>query len=406
MARISLACLARFGVAGAAPAHALTAAIRPASGAAAGTLASQGENTEPTVSIGEASALEGSGELFFPVLLNGASAEPVTVDYGTVDGTAEVRADYEESFGALTFEPGQRRQTIRVVLVDDAVDELDETFAVELHGATEATIRDDSGTGTILDDNSPDLSVRDRRASEDVGRMAFTLRLSDPAVRPVTGLVVTAPGTATRGADYRAVAKRFRMEPGVLRQTVTVAVLDDALDEDDETLTLTVSKLEGATEGDLEAVGTIRDNDPEPERFVLGKSVREDAGELAFSVRLSLPSGREVTVQYATRDGTAVAGEDYRHVSGRLVFGSSQITRLVRVPLLRDALHEHNETVVLLLTGATNAWLSQRAALGTIGNDDAEPVLSVPDAQARESAGQMEFRATLNAAAGRELRWD
>ena len=406
MARISSACLALLGVSGSAPAHTLTVAIRPVAGSAAGTLASQGESTEPMVSIGDASALEGSGELFFPVLLSGTSTQPVTVDYGTADGTAEVWVDYEESFGTLTFEPGQRRQTIRVVLVDDGVDELDETFAVELYRATEATIRDDAGTGTILNDDSPALSVRDRRASEDMGRMGFTLRLSGPAVRPVTGLVVTAPGTATRGADYRAVAKRFRIEPGVLRQAVTVAVLDDALDEDDETFTLRVSELEGATEGDVEAIGTIRDNDPEPELFVASASVRENTGELAFPVRLSVPSGREVTVEYVTLDGTAVAGEDYRHVSGRLVFGPSQVTRLVRVPLLRDALHEHDETFVLLLTGATNARLSQRAALGTIGNDDAEPVLSVPDARARESAGEMEFRASLDAAAGRDLSWD
>ena len=406
MPRSLLACLALFGVADAAPARTPTAAIRPGSGSAVGTLAGQGESTHPTVSIGNASALEGSGELVFPVLLNRASPQPVTVDYGTVDGTAEVGADYEETFGTLTFEPGERRQAIRVVVVDDAVDELDETFAVELYTATEATIRDDSGTGTILNDDSPELSVRDRRASEDVGRMAFTLRLSGPAARPVTGRVETAPGTAARGADYRRLAKGFRIEPGELQQTVTVAVLDDALDEDDEMFVLRVSQLEGATEGDVEAIGTIRDNDPEPEVFVLSKSVKEDAGELAFPVRLSVPSGREVTVEYATLDGTAMDGEDFRHVSGRLVFGPSQVTKLVRVPLLRDTLYEHDETFVLLLTGATNARLSQSAALGTIGNDDAEPALSVPDARARESAGEMEFRATLDAAAGRDLSWD
>lgn len=405
LVRIATVCVVVSGVSGSARAYAPATGIRPVAGSPARILASQEETTGPTVSIADASALEGSEELLFPVRLSGATTEPVTVDYGTVDGTAEVWADYEETYGTLTFAPGERQHTIRVVLVDDGVDELDETFVVELYGATGATVSDHSGTGTILNDDTPELNVRDVRARESVGRMAFTLRLSGPAARPVTGLVGTAPGTAARGADYLRVKRRFRMEPGVLEKRVTVAVLDDALDEDEETFSLSVSELEGATEGDLEAVGTIRDNDPEPKVFVLSASVREDSGELAFPVRLGVPSGREVTVEYLTVDGAAVEGEDFQEVSGMLVFGPSEVTKLVRVPLLADALHEHDETFFLKLTGATNATLSQRAAFGTIENDDAEPLLSVPDARARESAGEMEFRATLDAVSGVDLSW-
>src|SRR2546422_114916 len=88
------------------------------------------------------------------VSLSGASAQTVTVNYATANGTATAGADYVSINGTLTFLPGQTSQTITVAVLCDALDELDETILVNLTAATNATISDGQGVVTILDDDA------------------------------------------------------------------------------------------------------------------------------------------------------------------------------------------------------------------------------------------------------------
>ena len=83
--------------------------------------------------------------------------------------------------------------------------------------------------------------------------------------------------------------------------------------------------------------------------------------------------GAEVTVDYATQDGTATAGEDYESVSGTLSFAAGETEHTVQVPTLDDALDEGSETLTLRLSGAVNATLNDSEGLGTITNDDDLP---------------------------------
>ena len=364
---------------------------------------------EPEVSVGDASAPEGSGELAFRVRLSAAAAEPVLVDYGTVSGSAEGGSDYEEAFGTLTFAPGQREARIRVRLIDDAEDELDETLGVELYSANGATLGDAEAVGTILDDDGPELTISDasapERDGETSGLLTFTIRLSAPSVQEVRGSLSTADRTAVAGADYRALDRGFSISAGAVTRMVYVVVLDDMLDEDDETFVLTVGDLRGATPTDVEAVGTIVDDDAPPGLMMADAAVREDAGEIGIPVRLSVPSGREVTVDYVTKDVTAAAGEDYEAAAGTLTFAPGETGTTITVTVLDDELDENDETFSVELSGEENATVDVGSAVGTIEDDDAEPALSLSDARARENAGVIGFAAVLETAAGRDLSW-
>ena len=364
---------------------------------------------EPEVSVGDASAPEGSGELTFRVRLSAAATEPVLVDYGTVGGSAEGGSDYEEAFGTLTFAPGQREARISVRLIDDGEDELDETLGVELYGATGATLGDAEAVGTILDDDGPELTIADasapERDGETSGLLTFTIRLSAPSVQEIRGSLSTADGTAVAGADYRALDRGFSISAGAVTRMVYVVVLDDMLDEDDETFVLTVSDLRGATPTDVEAVGTIVDDDAPPGLMMADAAVREDAGEIGIPVRLSVPSGREVTVDYVTKDITATAGEDYEAAAGTLTFAPGETGTMITVTVLDDELDENDETFSVWLSEEVNATVESEAAVGTIEDDDAEPALSLADARAREGAGVIVFAALLETAAGRDLSW-
>ena len=88
------------------------------------------------------------------VTLSKASADVVTVMYWTVGGTALAGSDYTAATGTLTFLAGSRREVIEVETIEDELAESDEGFTVELRAPSGATLRDDTGTGTIIDDDT------------------------------------------------------------------------------------------------------------------------------------------------------------------------------------------------------------------------------------------------------------
>jgi len=110
----------------------------------------------PTISISDASATEGGAESF-TVTLSSASAQTVTVDFATADGTATAGLDYTSATGTVTFVPGDTSETVTVNTIDDALFEggagTFETFNVNLSNPTNATIADGLGVGSIEDND-------------------------------------------------------------------------------------------------------------------------------------------------------------------------------------------------------------------------------------------------------------
>ena len=360
----------------------------------------------PSLSIGDARAVEGSGALRFALRLSEASSYRVTVDYATYGGTAEGGVDYEEAYGTVVFAPGERRRTITVRLFDDREDEQDETLEIALFGEANALLRDPIGTGTILDDDGPELTVADVSALETSGRISFTVRLSAPSVQRVTGSFSTRDGTATAGADYREAVGTFGIEPGAVNRRIVVALVDDRLDEDDETFLLELGRVRNATPADDEAVGTIEDDDEEPELMLADAAVTEGAGRIAFPVWLTAVSGRTVTVDYAMTDGSATGGVDYTATSGTLTFAAGDTDRTIVAVVLDDDLDEDDETFLLELGRVRNATPADDEAVGTIEDDDEEPELMLADAAATEGAGRIAFSVWLTAVSGRTVTVD
>ena len=111
---------------------------------------------EAKLAVGDVVVAEGDGgtsTAVFTVRLSAAAANTVKVAYATVDGTAAAPGDYTATSGLLTFSPGQTFKTVPVTVKGDVVDEVDETFAVNLSSPTGATISDATGIGTIRDDD-------------------------------------------------------------------------------------------------------------------------------------------------------------------------------------------------------------------------------------------------------------
>ena len=119
-----------------------------------------------------------------------------------------------------------------------------------------------------------------------------------------------------------------------------------------------------------------------PAISVSDATVQEAEGAvLAFSVTLSHPSSRTVTVGYATSDGTAVAGSDYTAASATLTFNPGDTSQTVRVTVLTDSEDESEETLTLTLSSATNATLADATGTGTIENGESTGVQEDPPAE-------------------------
>jgi Calx-beta domain len=112
--------------------------------------------TTPSLTIGDASVLEGnsgSATLLFPVTLSAASTQAVSVNYATFDGTAAAPGDYAAASATITFAPGERSKTIAVSVAGDTTIEGDETLTMTISNPSNATVADGTATGTITNDD-------------------------------------------------------------------------------------------------------------------------------------------------------------------------------------------------------------------------------------------------------------
>ena len=366
-----------------------------ADGEATGTIVD--DEAVPNLTIDDVGVTEDGGEARFTVSLDTESTEAVTVEYATADDTAIAGSDYTSTRGTLTIAAGSLSGTIAVPVLDDALDELDETFTLTLSNATNALISDGEGTGTIADDDVANLSVDDVAVAEDEGQASFTVMLDQAAPQAVTVEYATADGTAAAGSDYESASGSLTITAGSLSGTIVVPILDDAVPELAETFRIILSDAVNATISDDEATGTITDNDT-PTLGIEDITVDEDAGSADFTVMLDQVGMDPVTVEYATADGTAVAGSDYTSTSGTLTIAAGSLSGTIAVPVLDDALDELDETFTLTLSNATNALISDGEGTGTIADDDVAN-LSVDDVAVAEDEGQASFTVMLDQAA-------
>ena len=124
----------------------------------------------PTLSINDVSLTEGNSgtrPATFTISLSQAVPFPVTVNYGTANGTATAGSDYygTNGTGTIIFAGGQTSASISISVIGDTVVEPNETFYVNLSAPTNATIARGQGVGTIVNDDIPTATAALRSES-------------------------------------------------------------------------------------------------------------------------------------------------------------------------------------------------------------------------------------------------
>ena len=346
-----------------------------------------------TIKINAASIVEGdagSKGLSFTVSWSGSKGGGfVSVAYATADVTANAGSDYTATAGTVSLSNGGCRcGTVSVPVLGDNVFESTETFRIDLSNPVNGVIGVAQGIGTIYDNEGPPaLVATDDSAAESSGSLSMPVILTRASSSVVTVDYTTTDATASASADYTSASGTLTFTPGQTTKTISVPVVDDATSEDDETLTLDLSNASGATVSDAQGLGTIEDDDVDPDASITDASIVEgDTGSslLSFPVTLSAPAGREVSVDYATSDGSATGGVDYDQTSGTLTFAAGQTALNVDVPVLGDPTYEGDESFSVTISAPVNANLLMTTATGTITDQDPKPSVSINDVSVDE----------------------
>ena len=336
------------------------------------------------------SVAENGGSVLLTVTRSGGSFGTVTVDYATVDGSAAAGSDYSATSGTLSLAGGVTSASFPVAVLDDAVYEGNESFAVVLSNPTgSASLGSPWSAAVVINENDavpPAGSLHFSGASytiaENGGSVLLTVTRSGGSFGAVSVSYSTSDLSATAGLDYSAASGTLNFANGEISRSFNVGIIDDLVYEGDETFAVTLANPTGsATLGAPSlATVTITENEATPPAGSLRFSgATYTVGEGGASVLLTVAringSFGAVSVDYASADGTATTGSDYSAATGTLNFGNGVTSRTISVPILEDALFEgaENFTVSLAnpLGGAT--LVAPSIATVTITDNDAAP---------------------------------
>ena len=347
----------------------------------------------PELDVSDPDGVFEGDSVTFTVTLPEESSRTVTVGYRTEAVTATAGRDYTHTAGTLTLDPGETSATITVATLDDRATESTEQFRLRLSDENNARVAaTDRVTSVEIydDENPPRARLSVAAASADEGDpLEFAVTVQVPSLQPLTLTYSTFDlYTASAGSDYpRVRSGRVTIAARGRSATISVPTYRDAdADEGDERMALNVPNPSNATVTPRYPIGTIRDGPPigAPEISVSDAEGVREGGRLAFEVTLDPAPQSEVTVQYRTVDGTAVAPDDYTAARGTLTFAAGEASETVEVQAIDDGVNEVDETlqVELVRVVSGDAAIVDGSGEGTIIGEKA--TISVHDSEVDE----------------------
>jgi CSLREA domain-containing protein len=342
--------------------------------------------------IGEA----GNSALITVVRIGGTAGE-ARIDYATSNGTATAGQDYTATSGTLIFPAGSTSQTFSVPIINDTLDEPNETVNLTLSNpaGTGAAGPQSAATLTIFDDEGPpSIAINDVTVTEGTAgttTAAFTVSLSAASTFTISVNFATTDGTASAASDYQAANGQLTFNPGDLTKTINVQVNGDNSPEQHELFFVNLSNPTNAFLFDSQGIGTILSDDAPGGSISFSSSTyatTEGAGQRLITVQRTGDTSIPVRVNYVTSDGNAslvpctttngAASSrcDFTSAFGTLQIPAGQTSASFPVLITQDSYVEGPETLSIILSNPTGGSVltgsvSTLTAVLTI-NDDAE----------------------------------
>jgi hypothetical protein len=217
------------------------------------------------------------------------------------------------------------------------------------------------------------LSIDDPTIAEGnagVSPVNFTVSLNAPSAQTVTVKFITSALTAQGVADFQPTQNTISSAPGETTKPVSIGIVGDTTDEFDEKLAINLYEPTNALIADHQGTITIVDDDAPPSVSIGNASAAENATAVSLPITLSQPSGKLVSVDFATANGNAFAGSDFVNQPGTFSVPAGTAATSLPIALVNDTTKEPNETFTVTINNPLNATINQAQGTATIVDDD------------------------------------
>jgi polyhydroxybutyrate depolymerase len=270
-------------------------------------------------------------------------AAPVTVDLSTSDLSATNGLDYSGGTNSIVFAAQEHLKFVTIPILNNTLKQPNRSFRLTLANPVAASLgAQKTTTVTILDnDQGFQFGSANYVVSEDAGAARISvLRGTDATNSTVTVDYATADVTATNGINYLATNGTFSFGLGESVKTMRVAILNNGTRDPTRVFTLTLRNPGGgaALGVTTSARVSILDNDS---GLGFERATYSTAWGQGTNFTVTVLRGNDyllgpITVDYATANGSAIAGQDYQAVSGTLAFTSNETVKAINVPILQS----------------------------------------------------------------------
>ena len=335
------------------------------------------------------SAGEAAGTTTISVTRTGGVDGVASVHYTVAPGTATAPADFAAVNGTLTWADGDGApKSFTVSIVNDTLYEGNETVLLSLDqvtglaklGATTAA------TLTIVDDDPPppvgtlQFTSASAIVAEGAGSVQLTVTRTGGSFGAISVSYATAGGSATAADDFTATSGTLNWADGdVAAKSITVPIVNDVLNEPNETFTVTLTSPTGGATLGSPATNTVTITDDDPvgslQFAAPTATVAENAGSVQLTVTRTGGSAGAVSVAYAAVAGTALTGSDFTATIGTLAWPAGDATsRTVTVALTNDTTHENDKAFTVVLSAPTGGATLGATAVATVTITDDDPL--------------------------------
>ena len=279
------------------------------------------------------------------IVRTGGTLGSQTIGFATTtNGTAVVGTDYTPTNAVITFNPGDISQVVQIAITNNNLPEGDRTVTMMISNILNATIVSPSNAVLTIKDTtfSPgQLSFANTNffANEGDGTATVTVIRTGGSSGSVSAFYYTTPASAIPGLNYISVSNNITFSDGQTNRTFTVPLIDNSLSQGlvNFGVTLLTNLSSGTTLTSPSAATVfINDNDNGFAFTTATNTLRETDGQVSVNVLRIGATNNTTSVNYATHDGTAVAGLNYTSSSGTLTFTAGQTLKSIQIPVADD----------------------------------------------------------------------
>ncbi|MEV4281289.1 Calx-beta domain-containing protein [Actinoplanes xinjiangensis] len=376
---------------------------------------------------------DGDNTATFVAGISNASNRDITLDITAVDttdisqgGSGLGKDDYDFP-STVTILAGDTTVDIPVTVHGDDVYETEETATITATvpgGETDAASGTRDGTLTLQnDDDIPVITLASITRDEGLPTVPISATVTGTAEATIPYTVTTAAGTSegTDGIDDFDPANLASgsIDPGETTLNLgTVDVKADTVDDDSDSFGITVTPT--SVVAAKTATVTIADESTDLPPRVVGSgplTIGEEEIDIDVPVNIDFPgvagqtatsTDKTITVDYATGNGTAIAGTDYTATTGTLTFATpttATIAQDITVPVVNDTAFEVDEAFTVALT-STSTVVSGTTTVTIEDEPDPKPTFSVTADHAMAETGTATFVVTLSEPASADTEFD